>query len=184
MKIALTSLMVLSFALLAVQPVSAWAAPNHYEIAEEVYYNLPADVQSKLSLSEMINGADDPDYKFFDYKYHRYPASQDKANYWLEKGRNHYKMGDYKQASYCFGVATHYLADGVCAPHSSNDFTRFQHTKYEVEAMLLTPHITLDKEYGTTNGNQWLKTDDNKHIQQCLDNAATVSYLGVKNAIL
>lgn len=184
MKTALIFLIVLSFALLVVQPVSAWAAPTHYAIAEEVYYNLPADVQSKLSLSEMINGADDPDYKFFDYKNHRYPVSQDKANYWLEKGRNYYKTEDYKQASYCFGVATHYLADGACAPHSSNGFTSYQHTKYEVEAMLLSPHITQDAGVGGKNADQWLKTEDNKYIQQCLDRATTVSYLGVKNAIL
>jgi hypothetical protein len=86
-----------------VQPVSAWAAPTHYAIAEEVYYSLPVDAQDKLDLSKMIDGADDPDFKFFDFQYHHYPASGEKANYWLLKGKFYYQNEDYKQASYCFG---------------------------------------------------------------------------------
>jgi len=176
-----------------VQPVSAWAAPNHYEIAKEVYYSLPADAQDKLDLSKMYDGADDPDYKFFDYEYHRYPASEEKINYWLLEGREYYQNGDYKQASYCFGVATHYISDSVCPPHSGGGHSGYQHTKLELQAIFLTPHLTKT---GDVNGElavcsqmsgnsweDWLKTGDNEDIQQCLNKAADLSYLAVNNAV-
>jgi hypothetical protein len=177
-----------------VQPVSAWAAPNHYAIAEEVYYSLPADAQDNLDLSKMIDGADDPDFKFFDFQYHHYPASEEKANYWLLKGKVYYQNEDYKQASYCFGVATHYISDSVCPPHSGGGHSGYEHTKCELQAMLLEPHITdktgdVDSELAAANqmsGNawdQWLKTDDDKYIQQCLNKAADLSYMGVKSAV-
>jgi hypothetical protein len=177
-----------------VQPVSAWAAPNHYAIAEEVYYSLPADAQNNLDLSKMLDGADDPDYKFFDYNYHRYPASEEKINYWLLEGRGYYQNGDYKQASYCFGVATHYISDSVCPPHSGAGHSGYEHTKYELQAILLEPHITdkkgdEDNELAAANQmsentwDQWLKTDDDKYIQQCLNKAADLSYNAVNSAI-
>jgi len=177
-----------------IQPVSAWAAPNHYAIAEEVYYSLPADAQDNLDLSTMLDGADDPDFKFFDFQYHHYPASAEKANYWILKGKVYYQNEDYKQASYCFGVATHYISDSVCPPHSEGGHSGYEHTKCELQSMLLEPHITdktgdLDSELNSANqmsGNawdQWLKTDDDKYIQQCLNKAADLSYMGVNNAV-
>jgi hypothetical protein len=175
-----------------IQPTFAWAASNHYEIAEEVYYSLPNDVQVKLDLSEMINGADDPDYKFFDFQNHHYPASQEKANEWLEKGHNYYINEDYQQASYCFGVATHYISDGICPPHSGGGHSGYQHTKYEVQAMFLQPQMATNghniislAEYCQISENSWvswIKTGDTKYIQQCLDYSADLSYVAVKNA--
>lgn len=187
--------MILCTALLSIlQPVSAWAAPNHYAIAEEVYYSLPYDAQTKLDLSEMLNGADDPDYKFFDFQNHHYPFSQEKANQWLEKGHNYYLKGDYKQASYCFGVATHYLADGACPPHSGGGHSGYEHTKCEIQAITLQPHITIKNgsasfsQYSCNqmSENAWqnyLKTGDTSCIQQCLDKSAIICFLEVKNAI-
>jgi hypothetical protein len=195
MKKGILSVLFLAAAFLAlIQPVSAWAAPNHYAIAEQVYYALPSDAQENLNLSEMIDGSDDPDFKFFDFQYHHYPASQEKANYWLEKGREYYADGEYNPASYCFGVATHYLSDSVCPPHSGGGHSGYEHTKCEVQAVFLQPHITVNNgdmgisllECNQMSGNawdQWLKTGDNKYIQQCLDRSADVSYLAVKSAI-
>jgi len=176
-----------------VQPVSAWAAPNHYAITEEVYYSLPADAQDKLDLSKMLDGADDPDYKFFDFQYHHYPASEEKANYWLLKGREYYQNEDYKQASYCFGVATHYLSDSVCPPHSGGN-SGYEHTRCELQAILLEPHITdttgnmnstlsVCNKMSKTAWEQWIQTGDDKYIQQCLNKAADVSYLAVNSAV-
>jgi len=195
MKKGFLPVLFLAVAFLAlVQPVSAWAAPNHYAIAEEVYYSLPADAQDNLNLSEMINGADDPDFKFFDFQYHHYPASQEKANYWLEKGKEYYADGEYNQASYCFGVATHYLSDGVCPPHSGGGHSGYEHTKYELEAMLFTPHLTVKQgdmkslqsnyvQFSEDAWEQWIETGDDVYIQECLNNAADISYLAVKNAV-
>ena len=64
-----------------ISPVAAWSVPTHYEIAATTYYALPADAQSKLSLVLMMEGADNPDLKFFDYQYHKYPANQPKVHY-------------------------------------------------------------------------------------------------------
>jgi hypothetical protein len=194
MKLATFTVLIFVFAFLSqVQPASAWAAPNHYAIVEEVYNSLPAEKQEKLSLSEMKSGADDPDFKFFDFSYHHYPASQGKANYWLEKGGNYYQNGDYDQASYCFGVASHYLSDSVCPPHCGDD-SGYKHTQYEIEAVLYQPHITLkngdvnsalidDSQMGKKAWDQWVKTGDDKYIQEYLNKAAEVSYYGINSAI-
>jgi len=192
----LIMLILTSLTFLAVlQPVSAWGAPNHYAIVEEVYNTLPADAQKNLDLDKMLDGADDPDYKFMDYEYHHYPDSQEKINYWLGKGREYYLNEDYNQASYCFGVATHYISDSVCPPHSGGGHSGYQHTKLELQAIFLTPHLTektgdVDGElavYSQMSGNSWedwLQTGDNENIQQCLNKAADLSYLAVNNAVL
>ena len=175
------------------QPVSAWAAPNHYAIVEEVYYSLPAEAQEKLNLAEMLNGADDPDYKFFDFQHHHYPASKEKANHWLQKGSEYYENGDYKQASYCFGVATHYISDSVCPPHSGGN-SGYDHTSCELQAIILEPHLT-DKcgdwssellfcdQMSKNAWNSWLNTGDDVHIQYCLNKAADLSSIAVHNAV-
>ncbi len=195
MKKRLIFLLTLSVAVLfIVQPVSAWAAPNHYDIVEEVYYSLPNDAQERLDLSQMINGADDPDFKFFDFQYHSFPASKEKANEWLERGQDYYSNGNYEQASYCFGVATHYLSDSVCPPHSEGGHPGYEHTNFEVQAIFL--HSTITDNKGNTditvwNCNQisenswdnWIKTGDTTYIQQCLDDSADLSYINVKNAL-
>lgn len=180
--------------LVLIQPASAWMIPTHYQIAGKVYFSLPADAQSKLDLSEMLDGADDPDYKFFDFQYHYFPAAREKADYWLQKGKDNYAAGDYKQASYCFGVATHYLSDGLCPPHSGGGHSGYEHTKFELEAMLLKPYIASqngDLGFELTEGTQmsenaweeWGKTGDDSYIQQSLDKAAELSYLEVKSSI-
>ncbi len=190
-----TIMIVVTFAifLAILQPVSAWAAPNHYAIAEEVYYSLPGDAQDKLDLSEMLDGADDPDYKFFDFQYHHYPASEEKANYWLQKGSDYYQNEDYKQASYCFGVATHYISDSVCPPHSGGN-SGYDHTSFELQAILLEPHLTdktgkWDSELSSCDQmsenawESWLETDDDNYIQQCLNKAADLSYMAVNGVV-
>lgn len=187
------ALIIFTTLMAVIQPTFAWAASNHYAIAEEVYYSLPNDVQLKLDLSEMINGADDPDYKFFDFQNHHYPISQEKANEWLEKGHNYYINGDYQQASHCFGVATHYISDSICPPHSGGGHSGYQHTKYEVQAMFFQPHISGNKadlslspkqcnDISANAWENWKKTGDSKYLQQCLDYSADLSYVSVKNA--
>lgn len=177
-----------------IQPVTAWMIPNHYQIAREVYLSLPADAQSKLDLSEMLDGADDPDCKFFDFKYHYFPAAQEKIDYWLQKGKDNYAAGDYKQASYCFGVATHYISDGLCPPHSGGGHSGYDHNKFELEAVLLKPHVTpqsgdLDFELAEgiqMSGNaweEWKETGNDSYIQKSLDKAVEISYLEVKRSI-
>lgn len=66
-KILLVLIIIGGF-LALVQPVSAWAALTIIRLLKRFTTPLPTDAQSKLDLSEMLDGADDPDYKFFDFQ--------------------------------------------------------------------------------------------------------------------
>lgn len=173
-----------------IEPAAAWAEPNHYEIVYQVYYSLPDNVHENLSLFEMLEGSGDPDLRFLDYQNHHYPQSQVKADYWLNQGRTYYQSGDYRNASYCFGLASHYIADGLCPPHTGGGHTGYMHTKFELEAAMFTPHLntgenrSMDDLYtnSTDIWNSWIKTGETSLIQQSLDNAASESYIQIKSA--
>lgn len=187
----------------------AWNPNTHYEIVENNYNAMPADVQQKLSLKDMKDGADDPDFKFFDFKYHSYPNSIIKAKHWLNEGKMHYKAGDYKYASYCFGAASHYISDTFDGPHTSN-IRGYDHILYEAEGSFLTPQYTVSAasafEYadknqsdylssdlnailtegyfnGKENWKKWIKTKDKGYIQVELNKATVSSYVLINRAI-
>lgn len=194
---------------LLMAPSFAWNPNTHYEIVESNYNSMPYDVQQKLSLEDMEDGADDPDFKFFDFRYHSYPNSIIKADYWLKEGRTHYKMGDYKYASYCFGVASHYISDSFDSPHTAN-IKGYEHILYEAQASLLTPqgsisassvmdyskeskndylsndlNIILSEGYydGKDNWESWIKTDNKNYIKIQLNRATSASYVLMNRAI-
>lgn len=190
LKILIFSLLIVVLALSYMEPAAAWAITNHRDIAAETYYAMPPDIQEKLSLKEMQNGSIAPDTKFFDFKYHIYPLTQDKAYYWLEKGRANYQLENYEYASYCYGVATHYIADGLCPPHSESGNSHYYHNLYEARAMFLSPSINysysnldLFLESGAIESKNswydWLENGDDVNIQQDLNRAATGSFLAV-----
>jgi hypothetical protein len=175
-------------------PVAAWSVPTHYEIATTTYYALPADAQSKLSLGLMLEGADDPDLKFFDYENHEYPENQPKVDYWLNRGKLDYQNGNYQDASYSFGVATHYIADGCSAPHCVDDASHYYHTIYELNALLLTPkivspggdiHSDMQNDYldGKDSWQSWMNNRKNIYIQNDLNRAVSVCYTAVNDSV-
>ncbi|MTK64309.1 MAG: hypothetical protein F8N15_07285 [Methanobacterium sp.] len=180
----------LLFFMVQIEPAAAWAEPNHYEIVYQVYYTLPDDVHENLSLFEMMEGAGDPDLRFLDFQNHHYPQSQAYADYWLNQGRNYYQAGDYSNASYCFGVASHYISDGLCPPHTGGGQRGYLHTKFELEAICFTPHIntslnqSMDELYtnSTSEWTNWIKTGDTSLIQSSLNNAVSESYIKIKDA--
>jgi hypothetical protein len=139
LKICILLLMV---SLIPASPVEAWSVNTHYDIVDATYYSLPSDVQAKLNLSIMRDASDDPDIKFLDFSFHSYPKSEIKANYWLKRGEESYKLGNYDDASYCFGVASHYISDSYCAPHTEGNASEVYHSLYETEAMFLIPEVT------------------------------------------
>ncbi len=195
MKKAVT--MVLFFAIILIlqlSPVAAWSVPTHYEIAATTYYALPADAQSKLNLVLMMEGADDPDLKFFDYKYHKYPANQPKVDYWLNRGKIDYQNGKYQDASYSFGVATHYIADGCCAPHCVDSESHYDHSIYELYALLLTPKIvsprcdkysSMQNDYldGKDSWQGWIHNENDIYVQNDLDRAVSVCYTAINDSV-
>lgn len=172
---------------LQVAPVSAWSVTTHYEIADETYSSLSPAVQENLSEIAMRDGADDPDMKFRDFQNHHMPYSAIKAQYWLNQGKISYDRGNYHYASYCFGVASHYISDSFCAPHTVNGASKVDHALYEVQAMLLEPHVSymnsdlnplLDQGQaeGEVSWTEWNQNEGDAVVQNNLDNAASASY--------
>lgn len=195
MKKYLPLLLLAAIFLFQISPVEAWSVTNHHAIAEKTYYALPQEVQDNLDLDEMKNGSDDPDLTFFDFEYHSYPASKIKAKFWLNEGKINYEKGDYNYASYCFGVASHYISDGFCGPHSVNNASKYYHSLYEIRAMFLTPHI--EEEYQgdlssimeegnlevQDSWNKWRDEGDDAYIQEDLDRATSATYRAIKNSL-
>jgi hypothetical protein len=189
-------LIVLFFAIILtvqISPVAAWSVPTHYEIAAKTYYALPADVQSKLNLELMMEVADDPDFNFFDYQYHKYPANQPKVDYWLNRGKIDYQNSNYQDASYSFGVATHYIADGCSAPHCVYNAPHYYHTLYELKALLLVPninynsgeiHLIMKNDYldGKVSWQSWMINENNSYIQNDLNRAVSACYTAINES--
>ncbi|MDI6841937.1 MAG: zinc dependent phospholipase C family protein [Methanothermobacter wolfeii] len=178
---------VLILAASQIQGAHAWSIKNHHGIAESVYHAMPEDVRSKLSLDEMKNGADDPDTVFFDFKYHTYPYTTQKASFWLNQGKISYESGNYRYASYCFGVASHYISDGVCGPHTSGGSSRYFHTLYELRAMMIKPGMAYTEgethEEAAILWRKWVLEGDDRYISDALDMACGLSYREIMNSI-
>lgn len=192
-KILAGLLLFLMFALAPASTSVAWTSVTHDDIVDAVYYSLPEDAQQNLSLEIMRSSSDDPDFKFFDFRYHRYPASYGKADYWLDQGELAYKKGDYAQASYSFGVASHYISDSFDAPHCVSGSTGY-HTLYEIQATALYPHITIKSgnlkslmASGYTRGEyswySWMTSRDPSYVQEDLNRAASASYVAINKRI-
>lgn len=173
---------------------SAWNWNTHEEIVESNYNSLPSDIKQNLSLDAMKEGSIDPDFKFFDYKYHSYPNSYGKAEEWLNKGQYYYEIGDYYYASYCYGVASHYITDSFSAPHCA-DASGPNHTLYETRASFITPEevnsndnlnsaINKASSNGKSNWNQWLQSKNDSDIQNDLNIATSTSYNAIQGSII
>jgi hypothetical protein len=193
-KALIIMLLFASILIVPLSPAAAWSVPTHYEIIEKTYYSLPADAQSKLSLDVMKDGADDPDLKFLDFQYHSYPSNQVKVDYWLNRGHEGYKNGNYHDASYSFGVASHYISDGACGPHCESNSSHYNHSIYEVRAVLLTPQITYsngdidsiqknDDIEGKDSWESWLNNENDFYIQNDLDRAGNACYITIMDCV-
>ena len=185
-KVIIMSIFLITIPLLQIPAVSAWNWNTHQEIVESDYYSLPADMQQNLNLDIMKKGSLVPDFVFFDFKYHSYPNSYQKANYWLNEGQKNYKNGDFYYASYCYGVASHYISDSFAAPHAAGIFGP-NHNLYELKASFLKPevvNVTGDLNStmynGDSNGEKswksWIKSKNNSLVQNDLNHATGASY--------
>ncbi len=180
--------------LVLVPATDAWSWKTHSDIADVVYYGLPVEVQQKLDLNTLRDGSNDPDEKFHDFTYHSYPKSYEKAKSWLDQGKAAYDRGDYMNASYSYGVATHYISDTFSAPHAVSGENSADHSKYENHAKKLTPVGTYakgdlntvlqdGKTQGTNSWSSWLQTKDDSIIQNDLNRGASASLSAVKDSI-
>ena len=171
-----------------------WGWPAHASVAEVVYNKLQVDIRENLILEKMKDGSNDPDEKFKDTALHHYPPSYTKASTWLEQGKVNYHQKDYEYASYCLGVATHYISDTFSAPHCVSHEKSTDHHDFEVQANDLTPIAgyvsgdldTLMKkgvEKGKADWEKWLKTRDRSAAQEEVNMAASVAYSVIKDSL-
>lgn len=191
--ISLFSIVVILILIMA--PASfAWKWTTHSDIVDSVYYNLPASKKTKINLAAMEDGSNDPDEKFHDTRCHSFSSSYYKANTWLSKGKLAYKNKNYKYASYCFGVASHYISDTFSAPHCVSGESSYLHTKYETQGGYLTPKISytsgsiyslMSSGYykGKTDWSYWIKTKKSAYVQTDLNRAASVSFKAINGAM-
>jgi hypothetical protein len=173
---------------------SAWTWTTHSKIVDSTYNSLPSSIKSKLSLSAMRDGSNDPDEKFHDYRDHSYPYSYNKAVYYLNLGKTYYKQKKYVTASKCYGIASHYISDSFSAPHCVSGEKSSQHSSYENQASKLKPQVTYKSgtlstlmksgyNTGKIDWSKWVKTRYSSYTQKDLNLAASVTAKAIKNSL-
>ena len=90
-----------------------------------------------MNLSMMRYGSTVPDRVFNDKVKHHYPPAYDLALEWLAKAKDSWSKGEYDNASYEFGVASHYITDMYALPHGVSKEKGSDHSRYESKALLL-----------------------------------------------
>ncbi len=189
---AIVALMI--FTLMLTPASSAWTWDTHSDVIDAVYYGLPAEVQKNLNLQIMEDASNDPDEIFKDFKSHSYPKSYQKAKTWLDKGKTAYDNGNYTEASYDYGVASHYISDTFSAPHGVSKESSSDHSSYENQAKKLKPVATyksgdlntmMQNGYNqdATSWNEWLQTRSSNTIQNNLNEAVSVSLSAIQDSI-
>lgn len=194
MKITRILILFIAVTLFFAPTSTAWSWNTHSAVVTQVYHSMPASVQKNLNLNAMIDGSNDPDQIFHDYRDHSYPNSYSKAVYYLNLAKSYYKQGKYVQASKDYGIASHYISDTFSAPHCVSGETSSQHEAYENVGTKLTPHITAVngglKELmlngyisGKPDWNYWDKTKNSYYVQKDLNKATSVTYKAIINSI-
>lgn len=119
-------------AFLSITPLTlAWDWQTHPRIAQKSVEALPLEVQNKINMTLVHQGSIDPDSVFHDNVHHHYPPAYDKATHWLNITKIAWKKEDYNNASYAFGVASHYISDSFATPHYIAKEPSWLHSKYE-----------------------------------------------------
>lgn len=193
-RISHFALIIFLLSFMAMPVADAWSWKTHSDIVDVVYNGLPVDVQKNLDLNMMRDGSNDPDEKFHDFTDHSYPGSLDKAQSWLDQGKAAYDSGNYPQASYDYGVASHYISDTFSAPHAVSGESSSEHSSYEDSAKRLTPvanYVTGDlntlmqdgKNQGAKSWANWVEVRDDPIIQNDLNRGASVTLSAIRNSI-
>ncbi|MBI2671408.1 zinc dependent phospholipase C family protein [Candidatus Woesearchaeota archaeon] len=154
--------------------INGWSWPTHQKIAEI----LVKDLDLNLNMELVKEGSIAPDKYFKDFKYHSYPNSVNKSYYWLNKTIYYYNINDFSNASYSFGVLTHYVSDTFDAPHTVTKEDYGLHAMYEKQMSYYVPKakcikydFNLEEELkksqlNKNNWHKWLKTKDEKIPQK------------------
>jgi len=187
-------LLLLFVVLMLILPFSyGWNWRTHEDFVVGIYYLLDDPVRNELDLDEMKRGATAPDKKFKDFVRHSYPASYEEATYWLEKAKDSYDNQDYRNSSYYFGVASHYISDSFSSPHNVKGEKGSLHSAYEKKAYFdrinfecIDKEFDLEKELINSlktgdDWEEWIKTRKVKIIKDHLGKGFTVLFLASKN---
>lgn len=176
---------------------SPWKA---YSCIVDKVYNYLSDEGEELEIQFMRTGSRDPDLNFKDFKNHRGDKSYKEVKDWLEKGKDNYE-NDKDYASYCFGVACHYIIDTFSAPHCVDKAKIEDHRKFELQAeqnrilkniSIKEDETLLQRNVPSKKGEEcWDKWNENKAseelqcaiVQKNLDCIASTALTFIKESI-
>lgn len=173
-----------------ISPVYSWEWTAHKKIVDEVYNKLPSDVQKNLKphISTMKKGSTYPDTIPGDKINHGYPGSYPKTKNWLNKGNVAYNKGDYKEAAWCFGVASHYITDTFSAPHCGwiNNKEKYWKTgntltpkKHSFHYSNLDNMLKYGKDRGKDSIYNWNHDENKEIVQQDLNRGTSAAYIAI-----
>src|SRR3989338_934470 len=131
-------------AILCLLLISGWTWQTHENIVEQALSSL--NISDNINFTELKRGARAPDEIFKDFVNHHYPESYYKADKWISFSKGHFLYGEYNNASYGFGVASHYITDSFSAPHSVSYESQELHSQFENQAKYYTPKTACLKE--------------------------------------
>lgn len=131
--------------IILINSVNALDWNNHKSIVQTLYYSTPYEIQRNLDLQQLEIGAIAPDKDFHDNRLHHYPPSYNLTLHWLNKTKQHLNKNEYSEASYAFGVASHYISDSFISPHYISKEDPKLHSKFEKQTS--TKLTCINKEY-------------------------------------
>lgn len=172
--------------LLFLPSVYAWDWDGHQAIASKVYLSFPDELQQKLDLNLIKLGSIAPDQLFKDQFDHHYPPTLNKSLYWINLTKYYLSKEDYQNASYSFGVFTHYISDSFASPHNVHKEKLKDHLAYERQASVPKTKCkkrdyNLQKELEKATESKedwpvWLKTKDKSLPQKRTEEATGLVY--------
>lgn len=162
----------------------SWKWPAHEAFMQEVYYN--TDLRNKLNLDYLEQGSIAPDKDFHDNRKHHYPPSYNLTLLWLDRAETALNEKDYKNASYNFGVASHYVSDSFVTPHYISGEPYYLHDKFEAQVSALKTkclrrefNLKQELERASENGKYWeawLETKDKNIVQDEAEQSLDLIY--------
>jgi len=162
----------------------SWKWPVHQSFVEHVYYN--TDLKDSLDLNYLKQGSIAPDKDFRDYRNHHYPNSYNLTLLWLSRAEITYNEKNFKNASYSFGVAAHYISDSFVSPHYISKESSKMHSKFESQAGNLKTkcskrQFNLKSELEKASGNgkfwdTWLETNNQEIVQKQAEDSLDLIY--------
>jgi hypothetical protein len=150
--------------------INGWKWSTHQILAETIAESMNLD----LNATVVKEGSIAPDKYFKDFRHHSYPNSVNKSYFWLNKTIYYYSIKDINNASYSFGILTHYVSDTFAAPHAVTKEDYNLHAQYEEQVSYYKPrtrclryNFNLAEElkksqYNKNHWPEWLKTKDQK----------------------